>query len=705
MQRRLVRERDKLAQVGGECVLTHVDHIDGRLDRNTFRRLPPDEHLFHVLDERRLDPVPPREDAQRQRPGAVEQRALRSGIEGQPPDLRDTSRSSRTGVERNRGDARESGRRRRAEGVAVHSEGADTHGSRDPGRQEGGRLKCVAVRGDVVDQVVELLHPLARHPGQRKDRRVQVQQRLRLGHGFLPDRRGGTCPVAPPVTHIMVGAHAGMVDLNGEEGVLMARTSTRDRSLATFGEPYARKRASKRDPHVYVVQGTDADGSRFQIKRSAGSAAAALEAVQQAVEEARFGAAPRRVDVTMATLFERWWSHEERVSALVARGATTSRALSDSSRIKYREVWRRYLASRLGDRRVGTLTHAEVYDLLHEPRPRVDGRGDVQPKPLVDVLRALFKHAENAGLIESARNPMRGSFDLPAPRPEPKPLDVATLDVIEQHLATLTPKGNRVDALRLHDSFVLLRATGLRISELLALRVRDIDLKARSVTVRSHIARVASGDGARFAAVDGSKTASGERTVVVTQRIAEMLRHRIAGKQPDAHLFATSTGRPVVPESWRNELAREVRRINEARAEADLPLLEDVHPHRLRATVATQIVQALVEKHGLAAGLTSAQRLLGHSTTATLVHYVTAEAQVEDHSAILDALDPVSSREAKAREVVDRLIAEDAWYITALDVVTSARTVAVACSEPLDDERRAYAEAALAEHGIPLLVQ
>ena len=496
-----------------------------------------------------------------------------------------------------------------------------------------------------------------------------------------------------------------MVDLDGKEGVLMARTSTRDRSLATFGEPYARKRASKRDPHVYVVQGTDADGSRFQIKRSASSAAAALEAVQQAVEEARFGAAPRRVDVTMATLFERWWSHEERVSALVARGATTSRALSDSSRIKYREVWRRYLASRLGDRRVGTLTHAEVYDLLHEPRPRVDGRGDVQPKPLVDVLRALFKHAENAGLIESARNPMRGSFDLPAPRPEPKPLDVATLDVIEQHLATLTPKGNRVDALRLHDSFVLLRATGLRISELLALRVRDIDLKARSVTVRSHIARVANGDGARFAAVDGSKTASGERTVVVTQRVAEMLRHRIAGKQPDAHLFATSTGRPVVPESWRNELAREVRRINEARAEADLPLLEDVHPHRLRATVATQIVQALVEKHGLAAGLTSAQRLLGHSTTATLVHYVTAEAQVEDHSAILDALDPVSSREAKAREVVDRLIAEDAWYITALDVVTSARTVAVACSEPLDDERRAYAEAALAEHGIPLLVQ
>lgn len=475
----------------------------------------------------------------------------------------------------------------------------------------------------------------------------------------------------------------------------MARTSSRDRSRATFGEPFALPRKSKRDPHTYVVQGVDDDKSRFQIKRSAPTAAAALEAVQQAVEEARFGVAPRVVDdVTMSALFDRWWDHEETVADLASRGKTSSRALADSSRIKYRDVWHRHLNERLGTRRVSTIRHAEVYDLLHEKR-------SFQPKPLLDVLRVLFRYAENAGLVDTGQNPMRGSFQLPTSKPEPKPMPVEVLDVIEAHLATLKPGGRRRDAMRLHDSFVLMRATGVRISELLAVRVRDVDLAARAVSVRAHMTRTIDEEGARFEAVEGSKTIAGERTVIVSRRIADMLKSRMAGKTPQGFLFATSTGRAVVPESWRNELSREIERINEKRAEAGLSLLEGIHPHRLRVTVASQIVKGLVEKYGLAAGLESARKHLGHRTTATLVHYVTEEVQVEDHSAILDELDSVALRERTAQQIIDRLSAGDPFLV--LEVVSSERTVGVIVVDPLDDDQRKRVQDALAEHEIRLL--
>jgi len=474
----------------------------------------------------------------------------------------------------------------------------------------------------------------------------------------------------------------------------MARTSSKDRSRATFGEPFALPRKSKRDPHVYVVQGVDHDRSRFQIKRSAPTASAALEAVQQAVEEARFGVVTRVDDVTMSTLFERWWKHEAQLADLAAKGKTSSRALADSSRIKYRAIWHRHLEARLGTRKVSTIRHAEVYDLLHEKR-------SFQPKPLLDVLRVLFRHAENAGLVEAGQNPMRGSFQLPSSKPEPKPLPVETLDVIERHLATLKPGGHRKDAMRLHDSFVLMRATGVRISELLALRVRDVDTASRAISVRAHVTRTIDDDGARFEALEGSKTVAGERTVIVSQRVTDMLTVRMEGKSPDDFLFSTSTGRAVVPESWRNELSREIERINAKRAEDDLPLLEGVHPHRLRVTVASQIVKGLVAKHGLAAGLVSAQKHLGHRSTATLVHYVTEDVQVEDHSAILEELDPAALRERTAQQIIKRL-SDDDPFLT-LEVVSSERTVGVIAVDPLDDDQRKRVQRALAEHEIRLL--
>ncbi|MBG9887332.1 hypothetical protein ABE10_12580 [Bacillus toyonensis] len=484
----------------------------------------------------------------------------------------------------------------------------------------------------------------------------------------------------------------------------MARTSSRDRSRATFGEPFALPRKSKRDPHVYVVQGVDHDGSRFQIKRSRPTADAALSAVKDAIAVALDGAAPQAAGrVRMGALFEQWWAQETALADAASRGETAARPLSGATLLKYRGVWKKHLDPVLGNRSVESITHAEVYNLLHEiPKPTTPR--DSKPKPLLDVLRVLFRYASGAGIIESHRNPTRGDFKLPSAKPQPRPLTLDELDAIEAHLSARKAVSRRQDPLRLHDSFVVMRSTGARISEILALRASDFDLKTRALTVEEHVARTIRADGlpgSTSQVLPGTKTAAGTRTVVVPQRAAAILAQRSDGKPPEAFLFATSTGSAMATENWRTELRAEIVALNKKRKEEGLPPLTDIHPHRLRATVASTIVKALVERHGVAAGLEAARRQLGHEGISTLRHYVDEAVTVVDHSDVLDELDSVAMKQRAAHQVIERLSRNDPFL--GLEVVSSERSVGVVATEPLTEAQRAVVVEALAQHDLRLL--
>lgn len=476
------------------------------------------------------------------------------------------------------------------------------------------------------------------------------------------------------------------------------RTSARDYTRATFGDPFPLK-ANRRGRHTYVVEGVDHEGSVFQIKRTRPTAAEAQDALQEALEQARTGRkvkAPVAQRVTMQKLYDRWWEHEARIAA---DPRTTSRVLSDSSRIKYRDTWHRHLQPVLAGQIADTLTHAEVYGLLHAPR-------SAKPKPLLDTLRSLFRYAEIAGIIEPSQNPTKGSFGVSKPKPTPEPIAPDVLGIIEDHLATLKPVGVRKDVMRLHDSFVLMRATGMRISEVLAVRVRDFEPNRHIIKVNARVARSLRDDGGagtQTKVLEGSKTISGVRTLTIDKRAAKVLSERAKGRSPDDFFFPTSTGRAMSTESWRNALATEVSRINDARAAAELPPIPSIHPHQLRVTVATQLVGELVRKYGLAAGLETARKQLGHRSTATLMHYVTEEVQAEDNSAILSGLDPVVARRRAAEEAVAALEDADPQLNFALDVVSSERSVHVVATIDLSEEQRIAIVAVLEPLGIRLL--
>ncbi len=117
--------------------------------------------------------------------------------------------------------------------------------------------------------------------------------------------------------------------------------------------------------------------------------------------------------------------------------------------------------------------------------------------------------------------------------------------------------------------------SGLRVSELLALRWRDVDLATGRIAVRS------------------SKTDAGQRTIDVWPELRDEL---LAWKARAPHagqadyVFATSTGQPDSRANVARALRRAVERANEL-LEGDVAPLPDVTPHSLRRTFASLLYE------------------------------------------------------------------------------------------------------------------
>ncbi len=136
----------------------------------------------------------------------------------------------------------------------------------------------------------------------------------------------------------------------------------------------------------------------------------------------------------------------------------------------------------------------------------------------------------------------------------------------------------------------LLAATGLRVSELCSLRLRQVRPDTGEITVF--------GKGSR------------ERIVIVANAgVRKVLTRHIRSlhdrEDPDAFLFRNSRGRPMTPQCLRLRLHALVRRARMSRS---------VTPHMLRHTAATLLLEGGVD-------IRFVQRLLGHASIATTQIY------------------------------------------------------------------------------------
>ena len=196
-------------------------------------------------------------------------------------------------------------------------------------------------------------------------------------------------------------------------------------------------------------------------------------------------------------------------------------------------------------------------------------------------LRAMFGRLTRQGIVPAS--PF-ASVDLRIRIPTRLPRCLAVADV----RALLQAAVHACSTTRL--AAVLLFATGVRVSELAAIRIGDIDVEQRSVRI--------SGKGNR------------ERQVFIPdESISTLVQDYIAAEHPKAigaeKLFVNAAGRSATASCIRSRIKTLARTAG---------LQRRVTPHMLRHTAATALLEAGVD-------IRFVQRLLGHQTIATTQIY------------------------------------------------------------------------------------
>ncbi len=213
-------------------------------------------------------------------------------------------------------------------------------------------------------------------------------------------------------------------------------------------------------------------------------------------------------------------------------------------------------------------------------------------------IRTFFKFLVREGI--RGADPTLGLPAPRAPRPLPRPIPVddvsALLDMPRASGATKDP-----DALRDQAMFELLYGAGLRVGEIVALDVRDLDLVRGDVRVW--------GKGGKERVVPLPETTRGALRVYLDERSGP----GVLGEP----LFASRR----VPRAAKPARlgVRDVRRRLRKRA-LEVGLTGRIHPHRMRHSYATHLLD-------MGADLRAIQELLGHASLSTTQRYTAVSAE------------------------------------------------------------------------------
>ena len=236
------------------------------------------------------------------------------------------------------------------------------------------------------------------------------------------------------------------------------------------------------------------------------------------------------------------------------------------------------------------------------------------------VLRLALSLAVRHEIIP--RNPIDHISRLRRPARTPDVFEDSEVSLIRDAIQAWEERpikaGPRPDG-QLGQIVEVLLGTSVRIGEVLAIRLRDLDLRGAYPTVRI-CGTIISRKGEPTHRQNHPKTSRSVRRIVLPQFAVKAIRERMRRRlsiDPDALLFCNRNGDPLTT----NNVRRQLRSI------MDQAGLEGVTPHRFRRTGATTIYEA--------GGLDLAAGLLGHTDPRiTQQHYIMRD----------DLVNPVTAR-------------------------------------------------------------
>lgn len=234
------------------------------------------------------------------------------------------------------------------------------------------------------------------------------------------------------------------------------------------------------------------------------------------------------------------------------------------------------------------------------------------------ALNAVLTEAVMLGALGA--NPVREIAPRRKNKAAKKPKGAPALDVSQVRLLLDAISQSDVCASKdLRDPVIVLAATGLRRSELLALRWEDVDLDGRVITAAGSVVRL---KGRGLARQDTTKTGDA-RSIALPRFAIDALRRRKdewSGPNSAGVIFPSSTGTLRDPDNFGKQW-------REVRDDLGLP---DVSSHSFRKTVAT-----LIDDGGLSARIAADQ--LGHARVSMTTDTYMSRGQV--HTEVADVLD------------------------------------------------------------------
>ena len=277
----------------------------------------------------------------------------------------------------------------------------------------------------------------------------------------------------------------------------------------------------------------------------------------------------------------------------------------------YRNYIENYIKPQLGGKQVSLITTQDVQRMYRRlksgGRVREDAEGskrlsDSTVRHIHTMLHGAMKAAVQAHIIPN--NPTENAT---APKLNYKPMQVLS----EQELDTFLQAVQKDDVWR--DFFYTELMAGLRRGEICALMWRDFDAKAGTLG----ISRTLHSKGQGIYALGDTKTSQGNRTIILPESVAALLRAR-----KKSSISQWIFPQPASPELPMNP-GTAYRRLKTLLEEAGLP---SIRFHDLRHTFATLALQNGMDVKTLSA-------MLGHVSAATTLDIYTHSTSEMQHAA------------------------------------------------------------------------
>ena len=269
-----------------------------------------------------------------------------------------------------------------------------------------------------------------------------------------------------------------------------------------------------------------------------------------------------------------------------------------STRARYIFLIDYHILPELGPVLVTALTAIQLSDFLN--RKRKNGRlhgGGLSPKSVRDI-GVLIKAALR--LATEEYHFYCDALTVKLPKAKQKKIEPFSAWELDQLGKVLSPSANHKDA------GILLSANGgLRLGEVCALRVSDIDFQNGTVSIVREVLRIKVGEKTQLV-VQPPKSDASVRTVPLPDDMMAYLKKAVSGLPKNAYVLTGKTDKPMEPRTYQYYFESVLRRCG----------IRKRNYHTLRHSYATRCIEKGVDVKSLS-------EMLGHAdVTTTLRLYV-----------------------------------------------------------------------------------